>query len=316
VPASANPAGATEILRLLDANVDRETIKAYIHNSFSYWNLSADNIIKLKERRVPSDVIAAMLERNVELRDAAIRAAQTNANAGTYGTNMAAASPTYDPGQYAPTYAYPTDYYATAYAYTYPYPVDYYGWYGWPVWGGGVIFFDSFGHCHFDHQHNGHHFHNGFHNGFKDFHGRSTAFHGRFNNGTGFNRANLQAVNGFPGTSPQVGAASGVNHNKANLQANNGFPGTSLPHTTSFPVKSGFVGANRMAHSSASIPQVSGGFGGHQPFNVAGRGNFAGSMRSVPRMGGVSMGHVGAATGGMRMGGMRGGGSGGHGFGR
>ena len=321
VSTSAIPAGVTEILKLLNANVDRETIKAYIHNSFTYWNLSADSIIRLKDLGVPSDVIAAMLERNVQLRDEAIRAAQANANAGTYGTNMATASPMYDTGQYAPTYAYPTDY-ANAYGYPYSYPVDYYGWYGWPVWGGGFMFFDSFGHCHFNHYnfHNGFHngFHNSFHNGFKDFHGQSGAFHARFNNGAGFNRANLQAVNGFPGTSPQVGTALGVNHNPANLQANNGFPGTSLPVTRSFP-----MGANRMLRSSAAMTRTGFGgghvmsvpqFGGHQAFNVAGGGNFAGSMRSAPRMGGVSMGRAGGTGGGMGMGGMAGGG--GRGFGR
>jgi hypothetical protein len=311
----------TEILKLLQANVDRETIKAYIHNSFTYWNLSADTIIRLKDLGVPSDVIVAMLDRNVELRDQAIQAAQPNANAGTYGTNMATASPTYDASQYVPTYTYPTDY-ATGYGYTYP--VDYYGWYGWPVWGGGVIFFDSFGHCRFARNHHGHGFHNGFHNGFKNFHGQNGNFHGRFNHGTGFNRANLQAINGFPGTSLQVGTGLGLNHNQANLQANNGFPGTSLPRTTSFPMRSGFVGANRMVHSSGSmtrsgfgggqatsVPQVSTGFASRQALNVAGRGNFAGSMRSAPRSGGVTMARTGGMSGGMRMGG-----GGGGGFGR
>jgi hypothetical protein len=172
--------GLDEILKLVDAKVDPEVIKAYIHNSGIPYAPSASEIILLKDRGVPEGVLAALLERGGELRNqAAIPSLATPVPApGPVPTEAPAEMP-------APTATAPTDYGVPAYSYAYPsyaYSYPYYGypyyssyWYaGWPYywpyyWG----FYCSFcGHSHCSGFHNGHfyghyshvaHFSNGAH---------------------------------------------------------------------------------------------------------------------------------------------------------
>lgn len=60
--------GVAEIVRMLDAKVDPEVVKAYINASSLAYHPGAEEIIALKQRGVPDDVITTMLERGAELR--------------------------------------------------------------------------------------------------------------------------------------------------------------------------------------------------------------------------------------------------------
>jgi hypothetical protein len=165
-------AGLPEILKMLDAKVDSETIKAFIQNSTMSYHPSAEELILLKEHGAPSDVLKALLEH---------RAVAPAAVAPTYAPNAAQVAPTYANGE-MPNYDYSNpDYSAAAYPYYSPYypyyyPYSYYwpyfsvGWY-WPYYYG--CYHGYYGHYHgYCGTHWGH-------NGFV-VHG-TTGFHG--NNG-------------------------------------------------------------------------------------------------------------------------------------
>jgi hypothetical protein len=114
--------GMGEILKMLDAKVDPEIIKAYVKNSQTAYSPNAAEIIALKEHGVSSDIIVAMLQRGGELRGQAAQAATMQPQMGTppyrpgaapaeqYGTEPA-------PPNYSdyPSYSYPD------YSYAYPY---------------------------------------------------------------------------------------------------------------------------------------------------------------------------------------------------
>ena len=53
-----------EVLKMLQAGVDVSTIKSYILNDQSAFNLDADKILDLKDAGAPSDLINAMLDRD------------------------------------------------------------------------------------------------------------------------------------------------------------------------------------------------------------------------------------------------------------
>src|SRR5262245_52459242 len=61
-------AGVAEIIKMFDAKVDIEVIKTYIRNSAVPYYLSATEIIFLKERGIPNEVIASLIQRGGELR--------------------------------------------------------------------------------------------------------------------------------------------------------------------------------------------------------------------------------------------------------
>ena len=61
-------AGVAEILKMVDAKVDIEIIKTFIRNSPVPYNLSSSEIIILKDRGVPNEVLAIILQRGGELR--------------------------------------------------------------------------------------------------------------------------------------------------------------------------------------------------------------------------------------------------------
>jgi hypothetical protein len=190
--------GMGEILKMLDAKVDPEIIKAYVKNSQTAYSPNAAEIIALKEHGVSSDIIVAMLQRGGELRGQAAQAATMQPQMGTppyrpgaapaeqYGTEPA-------PPNYSdyPSYSYPD------YSYAYPYySGGYYGYgYGWPYysywpsfycgfypyWGWGHGYCGYYNHGHYYGHYYGHSVavHNGssvaVHNG--SVHGSSTAVH-------------------------------------------------------------------------------------------------------------------------------------------
>ncbi len=65
LPADIVPGSAlADVVKLIRAGVEAGTIKSYIVNSQSSFNLDADKILFLKDEGVPSDLINAMLERD------------------------------------------------------------------------------------------------------------------------------------------------------------------------------------------------------------------------------------------------------------
>ncbi len=58
--------GVADVLKMLDAKVDPEVVKAYIKNSPTAYHPTAEDIVALKNRGVPDDVITAMLNRGAE----------------------------------------------------------------------------------------------------------------------------------------------------------------------------------------------------------------------------------------------------------
>src|ERR1019366_2058742 len=53
-----------EVVKMVQAGVDVGTIRSYVFNSQSAFNLDADKIIFLKDMGVPSDLVDAMMERD------------------------------------------------------------------------------------------------------------------------------------------------------------------------------------------------------------------------------------------------------------
>jgi hypothetical protein len=301
------PAGVGEIVKMMNAGVDTNIIKTYIHGSFMYWNLSSQDIINLKQQGFPSDLVAAMLQRDAELRDQAMHAAQANPNPPStttdYGTNVpTVVTPTYDSGQYAGTgaYAYPVDYGYGGGAWPGWWGPwwGWGGWWGWPVWGGGFVFFNSFGHCNFNknfHVNNFHNnfFHNNFHN--NNFHGNN--FHGS------------TAWNGHTGSGTWHGNTAAWNGHNTTVTR-------STPVTTTRTM-SGFAGTRSGAFAPAFGGRMGGTSRSFAPAGMASMGHFGGS--SMGHMAGGRMGgggHMGggfAGGAGMHMGGSFGGGHGGGG---
>ena len=56
-----------DVVKMLQAGVDVSTIKSYILNAQSAFNLDADKILYLKDRGAPSDLINAMMDRDKAL---------------------------------------------------------------------------------------------------------------------------------------------------------------------------------------------------------------------------------------------------------
>jgi hypothetical protein len=114
-----------EVNKLLDAKVDSAVIVAYVQNSRASFDLTATEIIALKDRGASSDVLKALLEH--QSRPLA-RAPQV---ANPVPAPAVAATPAY---AYSPEPAYPAYGYDAypAYAYGASYPSYAYYDYGWP----------------------------------------------------------------------------------------------------------------------------------------------------------------------------------------
>jgi len=65
---TALPPALDELARMAEAHVGQRTMKAFIANSPVVYSLSADQIIALKERGVPDNIIAAAVEHGAKLR--------------------------------------------------------------------------------------------------------------------------------------------------------------------------------------------------------------------------------------------------------
>ncbi len=285
--------GLLEVLRLQDAKVDAEVIKAFIKNSSVAYNPSASEIIVLKQRGLSPEMIAAMLERGGELR---AQAAQANAAMALPPPYAGATTP----GGMAPPYDYGSDYAA--------YPADYgYGPYGYPgynywwydSWWPGGFGFDSFGHNHFhdfDRFHHGNQF-NHFAQGNQFAHGNqfNRFAHGRFNQFNRFGGARFQNddFNRFSRARFQ----NFDFNQQAGLNAHNGSfaPGAFAPRGSFAP------GAFAPRGSFAPGAFAPGTFSGRSSMSAA----HSGAVRSGGGFGGRSMGFAGRGGGGHGGGGHR-----------
>jgi hypothetical protein len=238
--------GIRDVLKMLDAKVDIEVVKAYVKNSQIAFNPTASDIIELKRRNVPDDVITSLMQRGAEVRaQLAQSASQMPPPASApqtppYGYDYSATNPYYTNPAYPdyasayPAYDYPYyDYgYPYAYGYGYSYPWSFYSPFYFGFSGHRFGDFDRF-----------HHF-----DRFDRFHGgRSFAFQGR---------------PGFGGRGAWAPASGGFGHRGF---ATAGFAGRSFASGGGF--RSGdFVGR------SGGFGGHSGGFGGH----LTGGGGFGG----------------------------------------
>lgn len=175
------PYGATEVLKMYQGGISKETIIEYINSSALPYRLNADAIIYLKTVGVPQEITKAMLVREgqLEQQQAAPQqnyAAQPPMQAANppnpYGSGVAPQPPMQNvvvPTTPAPQVTVVGADYPAVYDYGYPYygyaggywPGYYgvgWGW-GWGGWGG-------------------HWGYGGFHGGYGGFHGGGGGFHG------------------------------------------------------------------------------------------------------------------------------------------
>ncbi|MFO1497300.1 MAG: hypothetical protein U1G07_02700 [Verrucomicrobiota bacterium] len=126
--------GVADVLRLVEAKVNSGIVKAYIQNAPVAYNLTAQEIISLKDKGVSEDVVLAMLSRGGQLR---AEASRVQPPAPIYGQpSVATETPVNLPHyQAAPvTYvvpeqaAQPSYYYWYSYSYPYYYPAYSYWW--------------------------------------------------------------------------------------------------------------------------------------------------------------------------------------------
>lgn len=146
VPGIRYSEGVAEVLRMAEAKVDPEVIKAYVKSSSTAFNLNAAEIIALKDRGISSEILTAMIQRGSELRRQAAQNVQPSPNAAAQAApppmaNPYAPAPAYDYGVQSayPGYAYSYP----AYSYSYPdysyYPnYSYYPYY-WPSYSVGYL---------------------------------------------------------------------------------------------------------------------------------------------------------------------------------
>jgi hypothetical protein len=129
-------AAVTDVLRLLDAGVSLDVIRAHIKNSTTPYDLSAEDLVALSERGVPSDLIVAMLTRNGELqsRMASNRPAADPGATRVVRATVIANAPVQPISQSA-VYAPEPGYWGPPYRYAYAYPVGYYADWSYPTFG-------------------------------------------------------------------------------------------------------------------------------------------------------------------------------------
>ena len=75
-PAAALSSGASEILKLADAGVSTEVIKAYIECSPTVWQPTDTDIIALKKHNVADEVAKRLLKRSAQARTAVAQTRQ------------------------------------------------------------------------------------------------------------------------------------------------------------------------------------------------------------------------------------------------
>lgn len=241
-----------DILKMLDAKVDIEVVKAYIKSSSIAFNPTASDIIELKRRGVPDELITTLMQRGAEVRAQMAQAVAAQGNVPLSAPNAPPQGYGYD---YSTAPAYPYTDYASDYPYYpyygYPYyangyPYNYW-WYNAYPWAFYSPFFFGRGFHDFDRFHH-------FDRGFDRFHGgRSFAFQGRGGFG---NRSFVGRSGGFSGRSFAMG---GVRTGGFAGRSGGGFAGRSA---------GGFAGRS----GGGFAGHAAGGFGGHGGGGSGGHG--------------------------------------------
>jgi len=144
--------GISDVVKMVDARVDAEVIKAYIQSSTIAYHPSAAEIIALKDHGVSADILTALLLRGSDLKAQERRASPAAQPASPVAPNPYATVPAYDYGAQPVYQDYP--YYYPVYSYSYPsYGYNYgydYG-YSWPFFGSAFyLSFDPY--CRFRHH--------------------------------------------------------------------------------------------------------------------------------------------------------------------
>jgi hypothetical protein len=249
--------GMRDILKMLDAKVDLSVIKAYINNSPIPFNPNASEIIALKQRGVPDEIITVLIQHGAEVRTQMAQAAVQAATSAP-GPNASPAGYASDYGTTAP-YSYPYDYSDYGYGYPsypyYSYPYNYWWYNSYYPWSfGSSFFFDFYGRRHFGGFDRFHRF-----DGFHRFGNGSFAFHGR-PGVVGHSGAWGAAVG--RGSRSFAGHSSFVAHSFA---AGGSRPGGFSGHVGGFAARSGgFAGhVGGFAGHGGGFGGHSGGFGGH-----------------------------------------------------
>jgi hypothetical protein len=128
--------GIPEILKMIDAKVDVTIVKTFINNSPVAYNPTPTEIIALRDRGVPNEILTAIIQRGGELRAKSIQSAPVPAPTPYARPNDSAYSepaPVYSE-PYTPAYSYGSYPYYTSYGYSgYPYFAYNYG-YSWPYY--------------------------------------------------------------------------------------------------------------------------------------------------------------------------------------
>jgi hypothetical protein len=183
----------SEVVKMNDAGVPQDVIANYVKNTSARSTLSADDIIYLHTRNVPTPIVTAMIEHGAAVPAAAPVASvpmpTTPAPTPVYGypstATYAQTPPDDGSDQTQPVVNY--NYYGSSgYGYNYPYYSSYYPYYYYPVWWyypyGRYCYRPGFGYCRTG-------FNNGFHvhsngavhfNGGGGFHASSSISHGSF----------------------------------------------------------------------------------------------------------------------------------------
>ncbi len=159
------PYGATDIVKLSRAHVSEDIILNYVHNSGTIYNLSAQDVLTLRNEGVSDQVIGAMLDQHT-------RVAATQPQPQAPPQQQVPAVPAQDPNApmvppatsppVDPGYATPAPAPSTAYVIPYAPSAPYYGYspYYYPyAYGGGPVISFGFGFGGWGHGYYGHYGH-------------------------------------------------------------------------------------------------------------------------------------------------------------
>jgi len=278
-------AGVEEILKMVDAKVDPEVIAAYVKNSTVAYNPSASEIIALRARGVPNEVIVAMIQRGGELRARTMQAnipypppsATTPYAPGPTYQNPPASEQPANPGytyvepsyqSYTyPTYSYSYPYYS---GYGYPYYSGYYGYpyygssfgfsigFGWPFYGYcGYPYRYGYGYCGYPYRYGYCGYAYGYHYPYSSayHYPYSSAYHYPYNNGHYYYGGSSAVHNGtWTAQSAAFRGSSAVRFGSAGHPTSSMGGGASMGHTT--------FGSMRAASSGGAGFHGGGGGGG------------------------------------------------------
>jgi acidic type I keratin len=212
-----------EVEKLAASGTDPAVMKSFIESWPTPYRVTADDILRLHNEKIPSDVLTTLIQHGAELGTQAAASAMAQqpgvmgvppAMSPTPGPEVTYPAPDYSvmPNYLDPNYGYGYPDYSYAYPYSYPY-YSYYPYY--PYYGYGWPFYSySFAYWPFFYGR----FHGGFHHGFDH----------RFDHGfanRGFGRAGFGHPGGFVG---HPGVAHSFAQHPAFVAHSGGFSGRSF----------------------------------------------------------------------------------------